>query len=77
MSTTVTIHQAKTNLSRLLQQASAGEEIVISRGATPVARLVIIGDLKGKRQPGALKGKLTVRPEFFEPPPDDELAAWA
>ncbi len=72
----VTIHEAKTNLSRLLQKASAGEEIIISRGSVPVARLVAIGEIKGKRQPGSLKGKLVVGREFFDPLPVEELAAW-
>ena len=72
----VTIHQAKTNLSRLLKKASNGEEVIISRGTKPVARLVPIGEVKGKRRPGSLKGKLLVGPEFFEPLPGDELARW-
>ena len=72
----VTIHEAKTNLSRLLQRASNGEEIIISRGSKPVARLVPVGEIKGKRQPGSLKGRLVVNPEFFEPPAADELAGW-
>ena len=72
----VTVHEAKTNLTRLLQKASAGEEIIIARGATPVARLVPIGEVKGQRQPGALKGKLIVGREFFEPLPVEELSAW-
>jgi len=72
----VTIHQAKTNLSRLLEKASSGEEVIIARGSKPVARLVPIGEVKGKRQPGALKGKLIVGPEFFEPLPAGELSAW-
>ena len=73
---TVTIHQAKTNLSRLIERASAGEEIIIARGSKPVARLVPVGAVKGKRQPGSLKGKLEIGPEFFEPLPEDELAGW-
>jgi prevent-host-death family protein len=73
---TVTIHQAKTNLSRLIERASAGEEIIIARGSKPVARLVPVGAVKGKRQPGSLKGKLVIGPEFFEPLPDDELSGW-
>lgn len=73
---TITIHYAKTNLSRLIKKASAGEEIIIARGKTPVARLVPIGASKKKRQPGSLKGKLRVGPEFFEPLPPEELAAW-
>ncbi len=72
----VTIHQAKTNLSRLIQKASGGEEVIISRGSKPVARLIAIGERKGKRQPGSLSGKLTVGPEFFKPLPADEVAGW-
>ena len=72
----VTIHKAKTNLSQLIKKASAGEEVIIARGDKPVARLVAIGELKGKRQPGSLKGKLHVGPEFFEPLPEKELAGW-
>ena len=56
----VTIHQAKTNLSRLIKKASEGEEVIIARGSKPVARLVPVGEIKGKRQPGSLKGKLRV-----------------
>ncbi|MGH9631159.1 MAG: type II toxin-antitoxin system Phd/YefM family antitoxin [Bryobacteraceae bacterium] len=72
----VTIHQAKTNLSRLLQKASNGEEVIISRGSKPVAKIVPIGDIKGRRRPGSLKGKLLVGRAFFESLPDDELSAW-
>ena len=53
----VTIHQAKTNLSRLIKKASRGEEVVIARGSKPVARLVPIGEVKEKRQPGSLKSR--------------------
>jgi len=72
----VTIHQAKTNLSRLIQKASGGEEIIIARGSKPVARLVPIGDIKGRRTPGSLKGRLVVGPEFFEALPVTELSRW-
>jgi hypothetical protein len=50
--------------------------VIISRGSTPVAMLVSVGPIKGKRIPGALKGKLKLTPEFFEPLPQDELDAW-
>jgi prevent-host-death family protein len=73
---TYTIHEAKTNLSRLIEKACEGEEIVIARGAEPVARLVPLTDVKGRRKPGSLKGKLQVGPEFFEPLPEEELRAW-
>jgi prevent-host-death family protein len=73
---TVKIHEAKTNLSRLIKRACDGEEIIISRGSEPVARLVALIDTKGRRQPGRLKGKLHIGPEFFEPLPAGELSAW-
>ena len=72
----VTIHQAKTNLSRLIHEAARGHEVIISRGAKPVARLVAIGEIEGKRKPGSLKGKLVIGPGFFEPLPVTELSAW-
>jgi len=73
---TFTIHEAKTNLSRLIEEACQGEEVVIARGPEPVVRLVPIADVKGRRQPGALRGKLRVGREFFEPLTDKEIARW-
>jgi prevent-host-death family protein len=73
---TFTIHEAKTNLSKLIEQACQGEEVVIARGPEPVVRLVPIADVKGRRQPGALRGKLRVGPDFFEPLADEEIARW-
>ena len=72
----VTIHQAKTNLSRLIARASEGEEVIIARGSKSVARLVPVGEVRGKRQPGSLKGRLRVGPEFFEALPISELSGW-
>jgi prevent-host-death family protein len=73
---TVTIHEAKTNLSKLLRKVAAGEEVIIARGKKPVARLVGLGEVKGKRQPGSLKETLRVGPEFFDPLPQNELSRW-
>ncbi|MGA9640154.1 MAG: type II toxin-antitoxin system prevent-host-death family antitoxin [Terriglobales bacterium] len=73
---TVTIHKAKTELSRLIERVCRGEEIVIARGKKPVVRLVAVEDATGQRKPGALRGKLKVGPEFFEPLPPEELEAW-
>lgn len=73
---TVTIHEAKTNLSRLIEKACEGEEIIIARGSEPVARLVALSNSKGQRQPGSLKGQFRVGPEFFEPLPESELHRW-
>jgi len=72
---TVNIHQAKTQLSRLLVQVEAGEEVVIARNGKPVARLVRFRD-RGKRRFGALRGKISIDESFFDPLPESELAAW-
>jgi antitoxin (DNA-binding transcriptional repressor) of toxin-antitoxin stability system len=60
----------------LIERALAGEEIVISRGATPAVKLVPIPPPRTARRPGSMKGKLVVGEEFFEPMPEEELAAW-
>jgi prevent-host-death family protein len=73
---TVTIHVAKTHLSQLLARVERGEEFVLARGRRPVARLVPYHPQAAKRQFGALRGTVSVGPEFFEPLPEDELAAW-
>lgn len=70
-----TIHEAKTNLSRLIQKAERGEEVVIARGKTPVAKIVPIRKAK-RRNLAIFKGKFKVGPEFFEPLPEDELRLW-
>jgi prevent-host-death family protein len=72
----VTIHAAKTNLSKLLARVEAGEEIVIARGRTPIARLTPITTRPAKRQFGAFKGLVSVGPEFLEPLTEAELAEW-
>jgi len=72
----VTIHEAKTNLSRLIEKACRGEDVIIARGSDPVARLVPISGRRGRRKLGILKGKLRVGPGFFEPLPPEELARW-
>jgi len=68
-----TVHQAKTNLSRLLEEASAGKEVVIARGDEPVARLVALGSARKKRVPGTLRGKISASPDAFRPLTDREL----
>ncbi len=74
--TTVKIHHAKTHLSRLIEKACGGEEIIISRGDEPLVRLLPLRGKKGQRKPGSMKGKLKLGPEFFEPLPEAELKAW-
>ncbi len=70
------VHVAKTQLSKLIEQALAGEEVVISRGATPVVRQLPIQPPRRERVPGSHRGELVVGPEFFEPLPADELERW-
>jgi prevent-host-death family protein len=74
--TTVTIHAAKAQLSKLIERAEAGEEVIIARGKTPVVRLVPVEARHPKRQFGAMRGRTRVGPEFFEPLPDEELRLW-
>ena len=71
----VNIHEAKTQLSRLLAQVEAGEEVVIARRGRPVARLVRCQPM-GKRQFGAMKGQIKITDAFFEPLPEEELKLW-
>ena len=72
----VNVHQAKTQLSRLLARAEAGEEVVIARNGDPVARLVTFTGQRGTRRFGALKDQIVVDDSFYEPLPEHELARW-
>ncbi|OJZ08043.1 MAG: antitoxin [Thiobacillus sp. 63-78] len=71
---TVNIHEAKTHLSRLLEQVAGGEEIVIAKAGKAIARLVPLDAAPKKRQLGLLKGKLNVPDDFDAPLTNDELA---
>ena len=73
--TVVNVHEAKTRLSRLLAQVEAGEEVVIARRGEPVARLVRCKP-RGKRQFGAMEGRVVIDDSFFDPLPEEELRAW-
>ena len=72
---TVNVHQAKTQLSRLLALAEGGEEVVIARRGEPVARLVACKP-KSKRRFGAMKGQIVVDDGILDPLPEEELARW-
>lgn len=73
---TYTVHKAKTQLSKLIAEAEAGEDVVIARGDEPVVRLVPIVAERPRRRYGALAGKLEVGPDFDEPLPPEELEEW-
>lgn len=72
----VTIHAAKTHLSRLIEEVAAGEQVVIARGKDPVARLVPIAPPAKGRVFGAMRGRARVDQRFFAPLPDEEIDAW-
>ena len=72
---TVNVHEAKTQLSRLLARVEGGEDVTIARRGKPVARLIRY-EANPQRQPDVLRGKITVPASFFDPLPDDELASW-
>jgi len=72
----VNIHDAKTHLSKLIERASQGEEFIIARAGKPVARLTAIEPVERSRRFGAMRGKSTVDDRFFEPLPEEEIAAW-
>lgn len=74
MSLTVNVHEAKTQFFRLLEQAHAGQEIILTKTGKPYARLMPLAPTAGQRCPGRLSGRLSEN--FFEPLPEDELAAW-
>lgn len=75
MTDTVNVHDAKSQLSKLLDRAHAGEEITIAKAGKPYARLVPLAEVEaGPRPSGLIKGRLG--DAFFEPLPAEELDRW-
>jgi len=73
MSEVINVHEAKTHLSRLLEKAHAGEEIILGKAGKPYAKLVPLS--RHDRKLGFLKG-FRLEESFFDPLPQEELAAW-
>jgi prevent-host-death family protein len=73
MSATVNIHAAKTHLSRLVERAARGEEILIARAGRPVARLGPLQTARPKRRFGVLRGRIVISDDFDAPLPRDLL----
>ena len=71
---TVNIHDAKTHLSRLVDEVARGREIVIAKAGKPVARLVPLAARPRKKQFGLLKGRIRIPADFDAPLPDEVLA---
>jgi prevent-host-death family protein len=74
--TTVSVHEAKTHLSRLIERVLAGEEVVIARNKEPVVRLVREAPPQKKPLLGAMKGQFEVDDSVFAPLTDEELKEW-
>jgi prevent-host-death family protein len=72
----VNVYEAKTHLSRLLDRAQGGEEIVITRHGRPVARLGPIRERPPARKLGALRGRIRMSNDFDAPLPDEMLDAF-
>ncbi len=73
----VNIHRAKTQLSKLIEAAAQGEEIIIAKSGKPIARLVRLDQPEQKpRRPGALKGKIWIADDFDNPMSEEELSLW-
>jgi prevent-host-death family protein len=72
----VNIHQAKTQLSRLLELAANGEEIIIAKAGKPVARLVPYAAKGTVRRPGIMRGKIRIKKNFDEPLPEKLLVSF-
>ncbi len=66
----VNIHEAKTNLSQLLKKVNEGQEIIIARAGTPVARLVAYTPKPDQRVAGTAKGRMTMADDFNDPLPE-------
>ena len=76
MAVIVNVGEAKTHLSKLLEQAREGEEVIVAKAGNPVARLVPIEPARAPRQPGTGKGLFEMRDDFDDPLPDDVAEAF-
>lgn len=72
----INIHEAKTHLSRLVEEAAGGEDIIIAKAGKPVARLVALDQAPRSRSRGRLKGKIWIAEDFDAPLPAEVLAAF-
>ena len=70
---TVNIHQAKTHLSRLVDEVCEGKELILAKAGKPLVKLVPLTKAKPKRKPGFLKGKIKIAANFDKPLPPDWL----
>lgn len=72
----INIHEAKTNFSKLVERAAAGEEIIIAKAGKPVARLVPLAPTLAPRKLGSMKGEIWISDDFDDPLPPEILKAF-
>jgi len=72
----VNLHAAKTHLSRLVEDAAKGEDIVIAKAGRPIVRLVPVSVRQKRRRSGTMKGKIRIGKNFDAPLPDDLARAF-
>jgi prevent-host-death family protein len=70
------LYEAKSALSRLVERAAAGEEIIIAKAGRPLAKLVLLERWRQPREPGGWEGRVRIAPDFDEPLPEDIQAAF-
>jgi prevent-host-death family protein len=70
---TINIHEAKTHLSRLVDEVCKGKELILAKAGKPLVKLVPLEQSKPKRIPGFLKGKIKIAADFDAPLPQDWL----
>lgn len=71
------LYDAKSSLSRLVERAAAGEDIVIAKNGRPMAKLTAVSGAGARRKPGGWKGRVVMRKDFDDPLPDELQAAFA
>ncbi|MGO9487357.1 MAG: type II toxin-antitoxin system Phd/YefM family antitoxin [Rhodomicrobium sp.] len=72
-----TVHEAETQLSKLMERAERGEEVIVARGDKPAMRKApVAAGNKPKREPGGFEGQIVIHDSFFEPMTEEELALW-
>lgn len=80
MTKTVNVHEAKTHLSRLIEEAMAGEDIVIAKAGKPKVRLTVVSEAQAFRTPaegaGLLRGQIWISENAFDPLPEEDYALW-
>jgi prevent-host-death family protein len=74
--TVINIHEAKTHLSRIVDEVAAGSEVIIAKAGKPMARLIPLAGVRRPKKLGLLKGKIKVPDDFNAPLPDEVIAGF-